>query len=195
LTVPAAAGILPGDRTGRLLTKEIRMWRITTCALLLVVVLAGATPAAEGEAEEPSSKPAHRVVVYYLHNTFRCAACNSMESMTRAAVLGGTGENSKAGADIEVESPFAEAIEAGLLSFASVNIDAEENKPLLTTLEKNVKIPVVAELQGEEIVAFTPLKEAWSHLTDNEVFVDYVQEGLAPMLRKVRPGPEPEESE
>ena len=31
--------------------------------------------------------PDHRVVVYYLHNTFRCSSCNSIGDLTRAAVM------------------------------------------------------------------------------------------------------------
>ena len=30
--------------------------------------------------------PDYRVVVYYLHNTFRCSSCNSIGDLTQAAV-------------------------------------------------------------------------------------------------------------
>jgi hypothetical protein len=162
------------------------MFKIMNCALLLLCAFAAASCAAAEEARDTPAKPAHRLVVYYLHNTWRCPGCNSVESLSKAAILGGRGENTKANTEIDVESPFREEVNSGLLSFESVNIDLKENKALLETLEGNLKIPVVAEVKDENIIAFTPLKEAWSHLGDNKAFVQYVREGTAPVVKKLR---------
>lgn len=162
------------------------MSRIAGCCLLTLCALVGLARSAEDDAKAAPPVPSHRVVVYYLHNTWRCPGCNSVESLSRVAVLGGKGENSKAGTEIDVESPFADDIEAGRLSFESVNIDPEENGAVLKALEKTLKVPVVAEVKDDAVVAFTPLKAAWAHLDDDEAFVRYVQEATEAILKKVR---------
>lgn len=157
--------------------------------LSLVMLAASTLGSAYGEEKkaEAPPKPAHRVVVYYLHNTWRCPGCDSVESLSRAAVMGGKGENSKAGTTIEVTTPFAAEVKSGLVTFQSVNIDKKENKELLKTLGNNLKVPVFVEMKNGKITSFVPMTEAWSHLGDNEAFVKYVQDGAKPLLKKVKP--------
>ncbi len=137
------------------------------------------------EVKDVQSAPeSHRVVVYYLHNTWRCPGCNSVESLSKAAVVGGRGENSKFGTSIEVAAPFNKEEKGGLISFVSVNIDKKENKQLLKDLGDNLKVPVIAEFTGDKIVSIVVLSKAWVLLGDNEAFVKYVQDGVAPVLAK-----------
>lgn len=163
------------------------MLRIANSILCLLCAFTAVIGAAEDKTDEPSSTPEKRIVVYYLHNTWRCPGCNSMESMTKAAILGGKGENSKTETSIVVTSPFTEDLATGRLSFETVNIDLKENKPLLEALDNILKIPVVATLDADTIIAVTPLKEAWSYLDDNEAFVKYVQDGAEAVVTTVRP--------
>lgn len=160
---------------------------IVRIRLFVLAACMTAAAAISGEAEEKTPVPARRVVVYYLHNTWRCPGCNSVESLAKAAVLGGKGENSKAGTEIEVEPAFAGDVKAGRLTFVSVNVDDKKNKPLAKALGQAMKVPVVAEYADKKIASVLPLDKAWSHLNDNEAFVLYVREGLLPVLKKVRP--------
>ena len=154
--------------------------------LVLVASVVGSVSAEEGKADEPVT-PSHRVVVYYLHNTWRCPGCNSVAALSRAAVLGGKGENSKMGTSIEATTPFAEEVKSGLVSFEAVNIDKKENKKLLKKLGNNLKVPIVAEIEDDKIVSFAPLTKAWKHLGNNKAFVKYVQDGATPVVAKVKP--------
>jgi hypothetical protein len=121
---------------------------------------------------------ASKVTVYYLHNTWRCYSCNSIESLTRAAVLGGKGENTKFKGEIDATSPFPEMVKAGTLSFEPVNVDLAENKHLLTDLKAEAKYPVMVETKGGKVVRSKVLTEVWERLGDNAGFIKYVQTEL-----------------
>jgi predicted RNA-binding protein len=121
---------------------------------------------------------ARKITVYYLHNTWRCYSCNSIESLTRAAVFGGKGENTKFRGEIDVTCPFPEMVKAGTLVFQSVNIDLDENKHLLEDFKAKAKYPVLVETKGDKVVRSKMLGKVWDLLGNNAEFVKYVQTEL-----------------
>ena len=131
-----------------------------------------------GAAEAGAKAPARKVTVYYLHNTWRCLSCNSIESLTRAAVLGGKGENTKFKATVEAESPFPAMVKAGTLAFQAVNIDPAENKHLLKDFQAQPKFPVLVETKDGKVIRTKVLGEAWQRLRDSAGLVKYVQAEL-----------------
>jgi hypothetical protein len=121
---------------------------------------------------------ARKITVYYLHNTFRCYSCNSIESLTRAAIFGGKGENTKFKGEIDVTCPFPEMVKKGTLVFQSVNIDLPENKHLLADFKAQPKYPVLVETKGGKVVRSKVLGKVWDLLGSNANFVKYVQTEL-----------------
>ena len=140
-----------------------------------IMVLVSALLSVSAHAADKAAAPTHRIVVYYLHHTFRCASCNSIESLTKAAVLGGMGENSRHETKLEVPAPFPELSRDGCLSFEPVNVDEDNNKHFLADFATKGKIPVVVEFSGGKIVRHTCLDQVWELLTDNKALVAYVQ--------------------
>ena len=120
----------------------------------------------------------HKIVVYYFCNTFRCLSCNAIESLTKAAVLGGKAENGKTKVNTDVAAPFAELIKAGTIEFKSVNIDEETNKHFLTDFNTDAKLPVIAEIKDGTVVRFKVMPNVWKLLDDDDAFIAYIQEGL-----------------
>lgn len=142
---------------------------------MLFVCLAVMVRAEEAAAPE-TVLPDKNLVVFYFHNTWRCQSCNSIESLTRAAIFGGPGENSKKGHTSHVESPFSALADEGILTFEALNIDLAENKPLFEILGNPAKLPVIAEMRGGEVAEFEVFDRVWDLLGDSKAFVAYIQQ-------------------
>ena len=129
-----------------------------------------------GMAKTPA---AHRVVVYYLHNTFRCSSCNSIGDLTRAAVLGGEVDNLMTGEVSQVKPAFQHFIDQGKLSFLLVNVDEPENHHFLQNFQTSSKFPVIAEIKDGKILRFKVLDRVWKLLEgENRRFISYIQQNV-----------------
>lgn len=127
-----------------------------------------------GAAEEAT---AEQFVVYYPHNTFRCYSCNMIETLTKAAIEGGTLEG-KDGKDIKVDnSALTKLLKNKKLVFRSVNVDEPEQANLLADLKTKAKMPALAKVVGGKIMKAQPLDQAWNLLSgEPEAFFKYVQD-------------------
>ncbi len=139
------------------------------------LAMAAALPA-DTSAKTP---PVHRVVVYYLHNTFRCSSCNSIGNLTQAAVLGGEVENLKTGEESRVAPAFQHFVDQEKLSFSFVNVDEPENHHFLQNFQTSSKFPVIAEIKDGEILRFKVLDRVWKLLEgENSRFISYIQQNV-----------------
>ena len=143
----------------------------------IVLGLAGCKPASEVTPKAVPKKE-HKIVVYYLCNTFRCEACNGLESMVKAAALGGKAENGQTKVTTDVTSPYPDLVTSGKLVFKSVNVDEELNKHLLTDFDTDSKLPVIAEIKDGKVLRFKIMKNVWKLLDDDKAFIAYIQDGL-----------------
>ena len=155
----------------------------TIAATALLLCLAACKPEAESRPETTDTAktvalPNHAIVVYYPCNTFRCDSCNAMESLTKAAVLGGQVTNDKTKTDIDVKAPYPELVKAGTLRFESINVDEAPNKQFLETYQTESKLPVIAEIKNGKPVRFTVMPKVWDLLEDDKAFVAYLQKEL-----------------
>ena len=123
--------------------------------------------------------PAHRVVVYYLHNTFRCSSCNTIGDLTQAAVLGREVENLATGEKSSVAPVFQDLLDQGKLSFSLVNVDQPENHHFLQNFQTSSKFPVIVEMRDGKVHKFRVLDQVWKLLEQkNDQFIRYVQENV-----------------
>ncbi len=125
-----------------------------------------ASAAPDGAAE--TIEGPSRISVYYLFNTFRCATCRKVESLTKEAVLGTEA----------VPGPFADDVSAGKLTFESLNIEQEEHSHFLTNFGTQAKIPVIAEISGNRIVRFVVLDKSWFLFDDKPRYLGYVRDAI-----------------
>ena len=130
-----------------------------------------------------SQLPADRVDVYYLHNTFRCMSCNTIENLTKAAIFGGKAENLRFKSSIEVKPAYKKLIAENKITFQSVNVDEEQNKHLLKDFKADAKFPVLVKIENGKIVKTEVLDQVWNLMNDNKKFVAYIQENLNKFLQ------------
>ncbi|MDD4644954.1 MAG: nitrophenyl compound nitroreductase subunit ArsF family protein, partial [Bacteroidales bacterium] len=67
----------------------------------------------------PQDKKVTPTEVYYFHMTRRCATCQAVESVTEAAV----------------KEYFADALQKGIVTFKSVNLEEKANKSLVKKMK------------------------------------------------------------
>lgn len=123
--------------------------------------------------------------VYYFHNTWRCPSCSSIESMTKAALLGGKAENTKLHKEMTVEkSPYSKMLAEKKLTFEPLNIDEAKNKELMKRFAGSAKYPLLVKLVNGKMVKSVSLDKAWRLVNANpQDFVKYVQESFAEFIK------------
>jgi len=97
-----------------------------------------------------------KVVVYYLHTTFRCVTCNEIERLTKALV----------------ETEFADDLTAGRIEWREANFQQDES--LAKRYEVVSSCVVVANMQGGKEREFQRLDDVWTRYQDPAGFNGYV---------------------
>jgi hypothetical protein len=107
---------------------------------------------------------ADKTVVYYMHASFRCATCNTVESM---------------GAEL-VRTEFADAVRAGRLEWKPVNY--QENDDLAKRYKVGGNMIVVARFRGGKEVDSRRLDRVMELADRRDEFVPYVRNGIQAVL-------------
>lgn len=146
--------------------------RIPQVVLLALLVLSGAamflsrsSTDTTGEAASPDLAISGTQVLY-LHGTFRCETCNSLEEQAQRAI----------------SEDFAEEIGTGTLSWASLNIDKDEYAPLGTAFELTSSSLVLSDGGGAE-GRWKVLERTWELVGDPVAFREYVSSETRSFLR------------
>ena len=113
------------------------------------------TPATEPESPA-SVATSDKVVVYYLHTTFRCVTCNEIERLTKALV----------------ETEFADDLTAGRIEWREANFQQDES--LAKRYEVVSSCVVVVNIQGGKERSFQRLDDVWTRYQDPADFNGYV---------------------
>jgi hypothetical protein len=93
-----------------------------------------------------------QVVVYYLHATFRCVTCNTIEEMTKALL----------------KKSYSKEMTEGRLVWKEVNFQQDE--ALARQFEVSASCVVVAHLKNNTVTSYRRLDEVWTWMADPEVF-------------------------
>jgi hypothetical protein len=119
-----------------------------------------AQAAAEGQLEQVQDK----VIVYYMHGTFRCVTCNSIETMAKEVI----------------ENDFADAMADGRLEWQVVNF--QNNAALARRYGVGTSTLVIAKIADGKEVEFKRLDEVWTKINDPGTFKQYVDEMIQQFL-------------
>lgn len=125
--------------------------------------IGAATQPAGGAAE--TAGPADKVIVYYMHTTFRCITCNSIEAQT----------------DAVVRSAFAAEATSGRVERKTVNF--QERDDLAKRYGVGTSTVVVVKMRGGREVAFKRLDEVWTKVADADAFARYVGDAIRGMMK------------
>lgn len=97
-----------------------------------------------------------RVIVYYMHQTFRCVTCNQIEAMT----------------DELIRADFAQELKTGNIEWKKVNFQEDEE------LAKHYNVVsssvVVSRIQNGKEAGHQTLDKVWTLSSDPDEFVKYV---------------------
>ncbi len=114
------------------------------------------TPGGSGENNAHAAPGEDKVIVYYLHTTFRCVTCNNIESMAKEVV----------------ETRFADALAAGRIEWREVNF--QEREDLAKKYDIASSCVVVVKIEDGRETAFQRLDDVWTLVDKPAAFADYM---------------------
>lgn len=109
----------------------------------------------------------HQVAVYYLHSTFRCETCNTIESMTRELLETSYGDELAAGKILWIEEDF------------------QKNDALAKRFEVAASCVVVAEIKESVVSDYVRLDDVWTLMSDPDVFNLYIGDIIDEYLERI----------
>jgi len=108
----------------------------------------------------------HVVAVYYLHSTFRCVTCNTIEKLTRDLL----------------DNAYGKELAEGKVHW--IEADFQENQALARQFEIVASCVVVAEVKDGAVVGYQRLDEVWTLMSDAEAFNRYISSAIDECLQK-----------
>lgn len=139
---------------------------IFALSFMLTVILFGlifTTNTAFSKNQSVNSK----VIVYYLHNSFRCPSCHKIENYTKEAV----------------NANFANQLKAGTLEFKVINFDEKPNKHFVEDYQLYTKSVVLSRVKDGKQVEWKNLDKIWTLLGDKAKFQQYIKTETANFLK------------
>lgn len=100
-----------------------------------------------------------KLIVYYLHGTYRCHSCNKIERLTREAV----------------EQGFANQIDKGRVEIKSLNVEEDENKHFVQDYKLYTKSVILSDLKDNRETRWKNLERVWTLLANDAKFMEYIQ--------------------
>ena len=118
----------------------------------------------------PESNSQDYVAVYYMHSTFRCVTCNTIEAMTKDLL----------------DRKYAEPMADGSIQWQDV--DFQENDSLARQFEVIASCVVVAKISKSKIIDFKRLDDVWTLMKNPVKFDKYISKTIDSYLTKIRGG-------
>lgn len=107
-----------------------------------------------------------KLVVYYLHGTFRCPSCNKIENLTKAAV----------------EQGFADQIKKGRVEMKVLNVEESGNEHFVEDYKLYTKSVILSDLRDGKEAKWKNLDQIWTLLGSDEKFIEYIQKEVKTYL-------------
>lgn len=143
---------------------------VTNCLLVFALISIGFSLGKHSVKPEPQTNNlphsnGRQVAVYYLHSTFRCTTCNTIEKMTRELL----------------DRAYSQQLADGkILWFES---DFQENETLAKQFEVVASCVVVADMQDGEVQDYKRLDDVWNKMKDRDAFNLYISEAIDGYLK------------
>ncbi len=110
-------------------------------------------------ADQPAGQGDY-VAVYYMHSTFRCVTCNTIEKMTKSLL----------------DKSYREELADGRIRWKDV--DFQENEALAKQFEIVSSCVVVAQIEKGEVTGFKRLDEVWTLMKKPDQFNRYIGDAI-----------------
>lgn len=116
-------------------------------------------------AAAPAEGAPDKLIIYYMHPTFRCATCNRIEKMTREVL----------------DQDFAAELADGRIEWRTVNFQQDEG--LARRYDVAASSVVLVKLRRGREVGFKRLDEVWKLAGDPDHFAAYVADAIRSQLK------------
>jgi len=118
----------------------------------------------------PTAAPgADKVLVYYLHTTFRCVTCNGIEKLARDTVA----------------ARFGAELATGRVEWQVANF--QEREDLATRYAVSSSTVVVVKVRDGKEIAWQRLDEVWTLHERPEAFAEYIAGAVSTYLAETAP--------
>ncbi len=106
-----------------------------------------------------SKQDSRLLIVYYLHGTFRCQSCNTIERLTKEAV----------------EQGFANQISKGRIQLKILNVEEPGNEHYVEDYKLYTKSVILSDIRDGKEVQWKNCEKVWTLLHDQAKFIEYIQ--------------------
>ncbi|MEW6356426.1 MAG: nitrophenyl compound nitroreductase subunit ArsF family protein [Planctomycetota bacterium] len=117
-----------------------------------------------GVSEPPAASDGDKVIVYYMHASFRCVTCNEVEAM----------------AEELLRTEFAEPLKTGRLEWKPVNF--QENEQLARRYDVGGNMIVVARFRDGKELEHKRLDRVMDLVNNQDEFMSYVRKAIRDCL-------------
>jgi len=108
----------------------------------------------------PPELTAEKVNVYYMHATFRCVTCNTIEKLTKQLL----------------DSKYKKQMQDGSVMFSEVNF--QKNEQLAKQFDVLSSCVVVAKTKNGKITSFERLDKVWELVGNPDEFNAYLSKAI-----------------
>jgi thiol-disulfide isomerase/thioredoxin len=108
----------------------------------------------------------HRIIVYYLRRTSRCATCKKIEKYTLEAV----------------NDAFEKELSAGTIQIKVLNVDEKQYNHFIKDYNLITKSVIVSDMAGSSEKRWKNLEKIWEYVINEEKFKEYIIEEVKAYL-------------
>ena len=113
----------------------------------------------------PASQNAY-IAVYYMHSTFRCSTCNTIEKMTKELL----------------DHSYSKSLADGRIRWQEV--DFQVNEALAEKFKVAASCVVVAKFDNGRIIDFQRLDKVWTLMKSPALFNEYISNAIDAYLKQ-----------
>ncbi|HBT77080.1 MAG TPA: hypothetical protein DEB39_09170 [Planctomycetaceae bacterium] len=147
------------------------LWGFVLVSLIYILFGRGVDSAAPTPSSATAVTGRDEIVVYFFHPTSRCEPCETMELLTRNALISG----------------FSRELENGAIRMESLDYEDSRHFPLVQKYEVVLTAVVVVRMKNGKETAFENLDEScWKHYRSPDAFSRIVRESIANMTAGAR---------
>ena len=110
------------------------------------------------------------MIAYYLHGTFRCTTCRTIETYSHDAI----------------QQYFSKELDSGKLEFRPVNVEESENRHFVQDYQLVSKSLVLSLVTDGKEAKWKYLPDIWTLVKDQDKFFQYVKSEVEGFLKEAQ---------
>ena len=146
-------------------TKLILTRALVTFALVSFGFALGKHSVSNVNNSQASNGNGKYIAVYYMHSSFRCTTCNTIEKMTKELL----------------DSSYSKELANGSMKWQEVDFQKDES--LAKKFEVAASCVVVAQFNNGTIVDFKRLDKVWTLMKSHRLFNEYISNAIGSYIK------------